>query len=283
MPRLQAALILFWPLLAADFSGQRAFEQVRKAVEMGPRPSGSAAIQKLQTHIHTELRGCRCEVTDDDFVGHTPDGDVPMKNILARFAGSGDGVVVVSGHYDTKRMAGFLGANDGGSSTGVLLELARVLAGAQRKSTVIVVWLDGEEAVRTWSDADSLYGSRHLAARWQSEGVIPQIRALVNVDMIGDKQLDILEEGNSNPSLRNKIWAIAAELGYSRSFLNTGSPMDDDHLPFLERGVPAVDLIDFNYGPANRYWHSTEDTLDKLSPGSLEVVGRVLVELLRRI
>lgn len=281
MPRAKVILILsaLLPLVAADFSGVRAMSHVRRAVGFGPRPSGSAAIGKLQDYIRDQLKSCRCEVSEDRFAAQTPEGAVPMVNIIARFTGQSRQAIVVTGHYDTKRMDGFTGANDGGSSTGVLLELATALAGRSLKQDVVLVWLDGEEAVRQWSESDSLYGSRHLAARWAAGGTLDRIRALINVDMIGDRDLGILPEGNSTPWLRAKVWALAAEMGFSRHFLASGFAIEDDHLPFAERGVAVLDLIDFDYGPNNSWWHTREDSIDKLSAASLEVVGRLLVAL----
>ena len=170
----------------------------------------------------------------------------------------------------------FVGANDGGSSTGVLLEMARVLSGAPRVDTVYLVWFDGEEAYGQWSEIDSLYGSRHLADKWSKDGTLANVKALINVDMIGDKNLGILQELNSSPALRALVWKTARELGYGAYFLDTGMATEDDHMPFLKRGVNALDLIDFDYGPNNTYWHTEQDTLDKLSAHSLEVVGAVV-------
>ena len=272
-------LALAAPVLAAEFSGERAFEFTRKVVEFGPRPPGSAAIRKLQEYIHSQLRGCRCEVRDDDFTASTPQGPVGMKNIVARFPGTSGQAIVISGHYDTKLMPGFVGANDGGSSTGILLELARALAGGTRKDDVILVWFDGEEAFVEWGPEDGTYGSRHLAGKWAAEGKLTAIKALINVDMTGDRDLDILPEQNSDRGLRELAWKVAADLGFGRHFLATGGPVEDDHMPFLARGVKALDLIDFNYEP----WHTPQDTLDKLSPRSMGITGAVVMELVRRL
>lgn len=276
------ALALF-PVFAEEFSGARAFEHVKQAVEFGPRPAGSPAIRKLQAYIHAQLKSCRCDVQDDDFAAQTPNGSVSMKNIIARFPGAGregSRTLVVTGHYDTKLMDGFVGANDGGSSTGLLLELARILATTPHRAHIWLVWLDGEEAVKEWSATDSTYGSRHLAKVWSDRGDLARIGAVINVDMIGDKNLDVPIEANSTPTLGRLAKHTADELGFNQQFLSESISIEDDHLPFLERGVPAVDLIDFNYGPANSYWHTTADTLDKLSPQSLEVVGKVVLGML---
>lgn len=286
MHRATALVTLFAAsACAADFSGASALEFTRKAVAFGPRPSGSPAIQALQKWIVSELRARKCPVIEDVFTAKTPKGPVVMKNIIVRFPGKSGRAIVVSGHYDTKIMAGakFVGANDGGSSTGFLLEMARVLAGAPRKDDLYLVWFDGEEAVEQWSETDSLYGSRHLAERWNADGTLGRIRALINVDMIGDRELGILNELSSSVALRRLIWQTAADIGYRKHFLPDTFTIDDDHMPFVRLGVNAVDLIDFDYGPGHSYWHTAADTMDKLAAGSFEAVGKVLVEVIRRL
>lgn len=268
-------------LSAASFSGLTALEYTRKATAFGPRPPGSAAIQKLQAFLVTELRKSGCQVTEDPFVGATPKGPLPMKNILCRFPGTSGKAVVFSGHYDTKFFPGrnFVGANDGGASTGLLLALAQALAGQPRKDDVYVVFFDGEEAIGEWSETDGIHGSRHLAARWAKDGTLRRIKALINVDMIGDANLGILYEANSNRTLMNLVWTVAEDLGYRKYFLDSRGAIEDDHMPFVRAGVPAIDLIDFDYPP----WHTDQDTLDKVSARSLQVVGDVLLGVLKRL
>lgn len=268
---------------AADFSGASALEFTRKAVSFGPRPAGSEANKRLQAYIRAQLRTFGAEVMDDSFTAHTPNGPIAMTNILGRFKGSSGRAVAFSGHFDSKQMPGFVGANDGGSSTGLLLELARVLAGRPRKDGVYVIFFDAEEAFGPWSDVDGVYGSRHLADKWAADGTLKRLKALINVDMIGDKDLGIALELNSSAWLRMLVWDVAAGLGYRSHFLTAGSVIEDDHMPFIRRGAQALDLIDFDYGPHNEFWHTPQDTMDKLSPASLQVVGRVLVETLKRL
>ena len=271
---------------AAEFDGGRALAYARRAVEFGPRPPGSPALVELRRYIVSELQGLNCQVELDRFTAATPRGPIEMANIIASFPGASGKSVVVSGHYDTKLMPGirFVGANDGGSSTGFLLELARVLAARRHAHTVILVWFDGEEAIEHWSRTDSLYGSRHLAARWERESMLRRIVALINVDMIGDRSLGIQKEHFAAPWLRDLVWDTARSLGHSRHFLSEVSATEDDHLPFLEKGVPALNLIDFRYpDERNSYWHTEQDTLDKLSPRSFQVVGEVILETLRRL
>ena len=273
---------LLWPV---DFSGAAALEFTRKSQAFGPRPAGSDANKQLQSYIISQLKPLGCQVSLDAFTAQTPAGPVAMRNIIARFAGSSGQMLVITGHFDSKPMPGrvFLGANDGGSSTGFLLEMARVVGSMQRRDDIVLVWLDGEEAFGEWSDTNGTFGSRQLAEKWAQDGTLSRIKALINVDMIGDKDLDILLDANSSPGLRRLVWQTAADLGYGEYFLNSPAGIEDDHLPFLKRGVTALDLIDFDYGPDNRYWHNENDTMDKLGAHSFEVVGNVLAAVLRKL
>ena len=281
--------ILAGMALAAGFSGNAAMDFTRRAVEFGPRPPGSDANHRLQAYILGQLKGMRgCEIIEDAFTAQTPKGAIAMRNIIARFPAKTSATtpapaIVITGHFDTKLFPTrkFVGANDGGSSTGLLLELAHVLAMEPRASSdVYLVWFDGEEAIREeWEGADNLYGSRHLADRWRQDRTLTRVKALINVDMIGDRSLDIKQELNSNLGLRRLIWAVASELGYAAYFVNQTLETDDDHMPFVKLGVPAVDIIDFDYPP----WHQDDDTLDKLSPQSLEIVGTVMLEVIHRL
>jgi Zn-dependent M28 family amino/carboxypeptidase len=262
-----------------DFSGTRAYEFTAKAVGFGPRPPDSAANHRLQTYILAQLKTRGCAITEDAFVAKAPQGSVPMKNILCKFAGTSGKAIVFSGHYDTKTIDGFVGANDGGSSTGFLLEMAEVLAGAPRKDDVYLVFFDGEEAYGEWSDTNSLYGSRHLAEKWAGDGTLRKIKALINVDMIGDKDLNLCWNSGSSAPLQSLVWATASRLGYANNFPHSGGVTGDDHVPFIDRGVPALDLIDFD----DDYWHTTRDTMDKLSAKSFQILGNVLVAVLKEL
>lgn len=278
-------ILLAGTVWAADFSGSAALEFTRKAVSFGQRPPGSQANQKLQAFIESQLKALHCQISFDAFSGQTPAGPVAMRNIIAKFAGQSGRAIVITGHFDTKPMPGrvFVGANDGGASTGFLLELARVVNTMPHADDIYIVFFDGEEAFGEWSDTNGIYGSRHLAGKWSSDGMLAHIKALINVDMIGDKDLGILEDTNSSRSLLRLVWQTANDLGYGKYFLDLATPMEDDHMPFVRKGVNALDLIDFDYGPNNAYWHDEKDTIDKLSAHSLEVVGNVLVAVLRKL
>ena len=270
----------------ARFSGSAALSYTAKAVSFGERPSGSDAIVKLRAWIVAQLKPLGPAVTLDSFTGRTPAGPVSMANIIAKFPGSSGKAIAVTGHYDTKRipMVHFVGADDAGSSTGFLLELAHVLARQKHADDIYLVWFDGEEAVRAeWSETDSRYGSRHLADKWMADGTLSKLKALINIDMVGDKNLDIAPDLNSSQSLRDLIWQTAESLGYGKYFLSQGGAIDDDHMPFIASGANAVEIIDLDYGPQNSYWHAAQDTMDKLSAHSFQVVGDVVVQVLAKL
>ncbi len=282
--------MLRWPVLVLcagtlaafaqprNFDGAGALAFTGRAVALGPRPDGSPAIVRLRTYIRQQLATRGCEVTTDGFNANTPDGPVTMENIIAKFPGKSGRAIAVTGHYDTKKMANFTGANDGGSSTGFLLELAAVLQGRPRTDDVYLVFFDGEEAIREWSDTDSLYGSRHLAEKWTADGTNRRLKALINVDMIGDKNLKLVWDTGSAASLRTMFWDAADSLGYGSSFPREGGPIQDDHVPFLQAGVRALDVIDFE--SQGTFWHTPKDTMDKLAAHSFEVVGTVLLRVI---
>jgi glutaminyl-peptide cyclotransferase len=274
------ALLLLPFVQGADqksFSGADAFAFTRQAVALGPRPDGSPAIAKLRSTIKQQLALRGCVIISDRFAAQTPDGPVPMENIIAKFPGKSGRAIAISGHYDTKRMSNFVGANDGGSSTGVLLELAAALQGRPRIDDVSLVFFDGEEAFHElMTDTDGTYGSRHLAKKWTADGTIRTLKALINVDMTGDKNLRLIWDTNSAASVRKLVWDVADSLGYSAAFPRQGSAIGDDHIPFINAGVRAVDLIDFD--SQNTFWHTPQDTLDKLDPHSFDVIGAVVMK-----
>ncbi|HWN98686.1 MAG TPA: M28 family peptidase [Blastocatellia bacterium] len=271
---------------AAELDAARSYEHVKKLVEIGPRPPGSEAIKKAQEYIGNELKSYGLKVIEDDFQAQTTRGTVGMKNIIGELSGQRSEIVLIAGHYDTKLQRGFVGANDGGSSTAAVLEMARVLAKTRPEYTVWFVFFDGEEAFVDWSannGMDNTYGSRHMASKLTGDGTLRRVKAMVLVDMIGDKNLDLLRDDESTPWMVNAIWKTARELGQTKHFLEAEGGYSDDHIPFKGAGVPVVDLIDFNYGPSNQYWHTNEDTLDKISGESIKIVGDVVIASLPEI
>jgi glutaminyl-peptide cyclotransferase len=274
------------PNKTTDFDASKAFEHVKNLVALGPRPAGSDAIKKAQDYIKGELASYGLKVIEDDFKGETPRGPIPMKNIIGELAAALPDIVVIAGHYDTKPQPGFVGANDGGSSAAAVLEMARVLAKTKPEYTLWFVFFDGEEAIIDWNannGTDNTYGSRHLVSRLKSEGKLSRVKAMVLVDMIGDRNLDIKRDLESTPWLVDVIWSTARQMGYGRYFLGNQTAVSDDHVPFKLAGIPAVDIIDFNYGPDNSYWHTNEDTLDKISGESMKVVGDTVIRSLPEI
>jgi Zn-dependent M28 family amino/carboxypeptidase len=177
------------------------------------------------------------------------------------------------------RNTSYIGANDGASSSALLLEFANQLHGRKLDGySVWLVWDDAEEAVKDWTDTDSLYGIRHLAEKWEAAGTLKKIKAFLLADMIGDADLNIERDSNSTPWLEDVVYESATRLGYQSHFFARTMQVSDDHLPFVQRGVPSADLIDFDYGYNDVFWHTTQDTVDKLSPKSLEIVGSTILE-----
>jgi glutaminyl-peptide cyclotransferase len=265
---------------APTLNSARAMQYTKEVVAFGPRPIGSANHKKLEDYIVGHLK--EDQVEDDAFVADTVEGKFPVRNIIAKFPGSRDGIIVVAGHYDTVyplRKTAFVGANDGGSSTAILLEIANQLRGKRRDGySVWLVWTDAEEAVKEWSDSDSVYGSRHLAVKWQQDGTIKKIKAFLLADMIGDADLNIERETNSTPWLEDLVYDAASKLGYQSHFYARTLDIQDDHLPFVRLGVPCADIIDLDYGYGNVFHHSVQDTMDKLSPKSMQIAGDVILQ-----
>jgi predicted small lipoprotein YifL len=261
------------------FDGQRAWNDLLRLVSFGPRPPGSENLKRARAYIVSQLEAAGCAVEVQLFHAQTPIGTLPMANVIARSGKPDGGLILLLTHYDTLRLENFVGADDGASSSAVMLELARQLCRASLPTAVWIAFLDGEEAQVQWSDTDSLYGSRELAARLALSGDLRRVRAVLLADMVGDRDLDILREENSTPWLTDLVWSVARRLGYGRYFLDRSQAVEDDHLPFLRRGVAAVDLIDFDYP----YWHTPADTPDKCSARSLAIVGHVLLETVREL
>lgn len=270
---------------APVFDGGRAYEHLRQIVAIGPRPAGSPGAERTREYISRQLSAIGIGVEEQPFVAQTPLGPIKMINLRATIPAAGRGRLVIGGHYDTKvfRDFPFVGANDGGSSTAFLIEMARLLKARRNALPIEVLFLDGEEATGEWAGNDHTYGSRFYVDAAKKGGTLEDIRAFVLVDMIGDRNLVIKRESNSTPWLTDAIWSAARRLKRPE-FSDVSTPIEDDHQPFLEAGVPAVDIIDLEYPDAtSRYWHTREDTLDKVAAGSLEAVGQVLLEALPKI
>ncbi len=260
---------------------KRAMSYLKEIVALGRRAPGSSGQKKQQEYLRAAFRNDLLE--EDVFTAQTPVGRFELRNLIVKFPGTEDSAIVVASHYDTNYpLQNYVGANDGGSSTALLLEMANHLRGRKRHGPAIwLVFFDGEEAFVKWSVADSLYGSRHLAAKWKQDGTIKKIKAFILADMIGDADLNIQRESNSTPWLRDLVMKAATNLGHKSHFQGPEGGIEDDHIPFAQAGVPVVDIIDLDYGYGNVFHHSPEDTLEKVSPKSLKIVGDVIFETLR--
>jgi Zn-dependent M28 family amino/carboxypeptidase len=263
-----------------QFDGAKALAYTREYVAIGPRWIGSPGHAKAEAFFKDQFR--RDQLEEDTFTTDTPAGAMTMHNFIVKFPGKRDGIIVLASHYETNyplRNIPYVGANDGGSTTGLLIEMANYLRGKTLDGySVWLVFTDGEEAIKSWSDTDSVYGSRHLAVKWQSDGTLKRIKAFILADMLGDRDLDVQRDMNSTPWLEDLIYQAASQYGWQSYFFENKTYDEDDHLPFVHRGVPCADLIDLNYGYGNSYWHTAEDTMDKLSAKSLTIAGDTILE-----
>lgn len=270
------------------FNSTRAWRDLERIVGFGPRPSGSPELGRTRRYIIQELHKVGVKTRVQSFTAQTTLGPVPMSNMIGEIPGKRSDVILIGGHYDTKYFPAFrfVGANDGGSSAALLIELARKLAGRSGEYTIWIVFFDGEEERSPDSNRGASYGSQYMVSEMAKSGEIKRLRAAVVFDMIGDRDLDILRDAGSTPWLTDILWRSARRLGYQTHFLDEAVLIEDDHVPFLRAGVPATLLIDYNYGSKlgqQGFWHTPEDTLDKLSPKSIQVVGEVMMESLRVI
>ncbi len=281
---LKTLLVLALALQTAapgHFDSSRAWGDLRQLVGFGPRPAGSPALDQTRTYIRQQLAAAGVTVTEQAWDDQTPAGTVRMVNLTARFPGTRKDRIVIGGHYDTKlfRQFRFVGADDGGSSAAMLIELARVLKGRRNACTIDLLFLDGEEAFVDWAGTDHTYGSRHYVEAAKGDGSLATLKAFVLLDMVADRNLRIRRDGNSTPWLTDVIWASAKTLQLDAYFRPETTHVEDDHGPFLAAGVPSVDIIDLEYEP----WHTAQDNLDNVSARSLQVVGDVVVAALPAI
>jgi len=275
----------------SHFNGAKALEYAREFVSIGPRWPTSQGHLKAEAFLRDHFKHDQLE--EDAFTPMTPIGPVPMRNFIVRFPGKKDGVIVLATHYETNywlKNINFVGANDGGSTTGLLMaigDLLRAQTAGGKKLDGYSVWLlfdDGEESILPqWTDSDSTYGTRHLAAKWGRDGTLGKIKAFILTDMIGDKDLEIQQESRDADWLVALVSQAAKKYSDERYFFKQKMEVEDDHLPFARRGVPSIDIIDLNYGPNNSYHHTDKDTIDKLSAHSLTVDGDVILETIRLV
>jgi glutaminyl-peptide cyclotransferase len=288
---IPSAFLILAVAAAADlhdaFNSQQAFAYTAQVAGFGERWPGSVGHQKTEDLIHQVLQKDGAQIEADDFTASTPRGPVPVHNIIGKFNVTADPrqpIFILAGHYDTLFKKGFIGANDGASSTAILLSFADALAHQKTKMQIWLVWTDLEEAIEQFANGDGLYGSRHLAQKLKAQGDVPRIKGFFLLDMIGDKDLDVARETNSSAALQREIARAANQLGYGSYFFKYDADIIDDHAPFLQVGIPAVDVVDATFGPTGvnydgmgEYHHTNMDTMDKVSQHSLEVVGRTIL------
>jgi glutaminyl-peptide cyclotransferase len=271
-----------WAPAPAAFDSSKAWDHLRQQVAIGPRPSGSPGNLKNREYITKTLAAIGLKTVEQAWTATTPIGPIKMVNLIATIPGERADRIILASHFDTKlfREFRFVGASDGASSTATLLELARIIkARPKLPFTIELLFLDGEEATGEWLGTDNTYGSRHYVEVARKTGTLKSLRALILLDMIGDRQLNIRRETNSTAWMTEIVWNVARRLGHQASFINESMAVEDDHLPFLKAGVPAIDIIDLDY-PA---WHTAQDTLDAVAARSLQVVGDVVVASLPEI
>jgi glutaminyl-peptide cyclotransferase len=280
------------PPIVTAFNGERAMDHVKKQIEFGPRPPDSEQLAKTRAYITNELKSSGLNVALDEFTATTPQGEKKMANIVAEIAGETKTLILITSHYDTKffKDMSFVGANDPAASVGTLLEIGRVLGSKKEKPKVTyrLVFFDGEEAFcEGWSDCgdeknpDNTYGSRHYVSQLRAQNELENTRAMILLDMMGYKNLELGRDTTSTRWLQNIIWQTGRELGYGKVFVDRDEGVGgDDHEPFLAAGVDAVDIIQLTSYP---YWHRADDTIDKVSAQSMKIVGETILASLPKI
>lgn len=268
---------------------QRAYREVERLLRVQSRDAGTPGAEEAAKQIAKRLSEIGVEVEIDSFPDATPQGECVFHNVVATIPGKGEGLVVIGSHFDTKAgmPPGFQGANDSGSSTGLLIEIGRVLKqSAPLEFATQLVFFDGEECLERYAMNDGLHGSRHHLDRLLAEDSADKVKAVIVLDMIGDRDLDVSFPRNTSPALQSLAFEIARGQGVRRHFGIAEGTVIDDHLPFHQAGMRTINFIDFKFGSRpglNDYWHTGEDTIEKISPQSLGIVGRVVLEVLNRL
>lgn len=271
------------------FDGARAYADLAAIVDIGPRTAGSAGSARTRDYIREQVEAAGHRLREYPFVARTPRGKISMTNLVVEIPGSRPGIVIIGNHYDTKYFPDFtfVGANDGGSTTAWMIEMARAIGPKREGCTLWLCWFDGEEALEEWTDTDSLYGSRQMVVQLRADGRLKDVRAMINVDMIGDCDLGILKDQGAPPWMIDAVWSAASDVRRRRAFLPQSIEIEDDHLPFRKAGVPAMNLIDFRYGGAmvehQMNWHTTRDRIDLVCAESLQTMGDVILTALPRL
>jgi len=279
-------------------SGAEVLRLTQQYIDVAPKryvgsPGHAAAENFIRQHFQPEA--AKNDLVTDEFYARTPIGVVTMRNFVVKYPGKKDGVIVLASHYETNyplRDVNFVGADDGGCTTALLIAIGQYLR--QHPPQGYSVWLlfdDGEEAIGNngMVGSDQLYGVRHIAAKWAGDGTLNKIKAFIVADMLGWKHMNIDRETNSTPWLLDLLAKAGKDTGHSNYLFSHSGPIEDDHIPFKERGVPVLDVIAYEYGPYDQqrgdfaYHHTPEDTMDKLSAQSLQVSGDIFLDLIRLI
>ena len=280
------------PAVVAAFSGERAMDHVKKQIDFGPRPPDTEQLAKTRAYIANELKSYGLSVTLDEFTATTPQGEKKMANIVADIPGETKTLILLTSHYDTKfyKDMNFVGANDPAASVGTLMEIGRVLGSRKEKPKVTyrLVFFDGEESFcEGWSECgdnqnpDNTYGSRYYVSQLRARDELESTRAMILLDMMGYKNLELGRDPSSTRWLQDIIWQTGRELGYQKVFLDREEGVGgDDHEPFLRAGIDAVDIIQLTSYP---HWHKADDTIDKVSAQSMKIVGETVLASLPKI
>lgn len=280
------------PNVVVAFNGERAMDHVKKQIDFGPRPPDTPPLARTRAYITNELKSYGLTVSLDEFIATTPHGEKKMANIVAEIPGETKTLILITSHYDTKffKDMNFVGANDPAASVGTLLEIGRVLGSRKEKPKVTyrLVFFDGEEAFcENWSDCgdeqnpDNTYGSRHYVSQLRARNELESTQAMILLDMMGYKKLELGRDTMSTRWLQDIIWQTGRELGYEKVFVDREEGVGgDDHEPFLHAGVDSVDIIQLTSYP---YWHRADDTIDKVSAQSMKIVGETVLASLPKI
>jgi glutaminyl-peptide cyclotransferase len=273
------------PVPALKVDAERAWTQLTTIAAFGPRPSGSPAMKEQLAYLEAQVKAMGYTPERDSFTDETPSGPIEFHNLLARLKGQRPGFILLAAHYDTKRIDGvpdFIGANDGASGTALLLELMRTLKsqGTWAGPEIRFAFFDGEECQVEFGPKDGFHGSRHLAGAWKRSGELKDGLGMILLDMIGDADLKLTLSTEDSPELVRLVRQVAKQQGIGERVGFYGGEVWDDHTAFLEHGLPAVDLIDFDYGPNNSYWHTNQDTVEHCQAASLEMVGNLVLGML---
>jgi glutaminyl-peptide cyclotransferase len=287
-----AAIGVFFLLLLSSLAFSSSVSQTRIAgyfkelMDLSPRPAGSAKLQKCRRFLINTLKTLSLDVREEVFTAQTPKGPVPMANVIAEKKGQSDRIIYLGSHIDTKHIDGMeiLGANDSGSSTAALLELARVLSDRETKFTYRFAFFDGEESIlENMTETDGLYGSLFHVRKLIEDKKRANVSAMILLDMIGDKDLVVFRDYNSSSDLFKLFASCCRQLGFGRIATGPGTYMYDDHVPFLQAGIPALDIIDFDYGPDNSHWHTAKDTAENVSIESIFKITQAVLCMLESL